>query len=146
MKKKSKLNENKNLQLLVTQAALAQKQAYAPYSQFKVGAALLTNSGKIFSGCNVENASYGGTNCAERTAIFTAVTCEGNFQIKDMVVITSGDKPWPPCGLCRQVIFEFSTEKTMIHIAQNHKGIQKIIKSYTIKELLPEAFGPKDLA
>lgn len=120
----------------------SQKNAYAPYSHFKVGAALITDNHKIFSGCNVENASYGGTICAERSAIFAAVAAEAKIVIQDILVVTSGQKPWPPCGLCRQVIFEFANQSTRIHLANE----QKIFKSYLIKELLPEAFGPKSLS
>jgi cytidine deaminase len=138
--KKSKAKSS-DLQNLCDQAHLAQKNAYAPYSKFKVGAAILTSSGHIYSGCNVENASYGGTICAERTAITRAVATEGKIKIKDICVVTSGKTPWPPCGLCRQVIMEFASDQTRVHVA-NEKGVQK---SYLFKDLLPEAFGPENL-
>lgn len=92
------------------------RKAYSPYSQFKVGAALITTSGNLYVGCNVENASYGLTNCAERTAIFNAITVEGkNMKIAKMAVVVASLKAFPPCGACRQVISEFSTSDTQLY-------------------------------
>ena len=115
-------------------------RAYAPYSKFKVGAAVLTESGRIFSGCNVENASYGLCNCAERTAIFSAVAA-GERKFKCVAVYTPTRTATAPCGACRQVIFEFGP-RIRVHSFCN--GLDRIDGS--IKSLLPAAFGPADLA
>jgi len=96
---------------LLTAARKAMKNAYAPYSRFKVGAALLTAKGDIVSGCNVENTSYGLTNCAERTAIFAAVASSGpNLEIRAIAVVNNQGVACSPCGACRQVIYEFGPE------------------------------------
>lgn len=131
---KSELTELKRD--LFQAAQKARELAYAPYSKYQVGAAVLMDNGKIYGGCNVENASYGGTNCAERTAIFKAISESPSRKIKEVLVITDADQPWPPCGICRQVIAEFATQDTPIYVA-NLKGIQKTFK---LKDLLPEAF------
>ena len=120
---------------LLQAARAAMKQAYAPYSRFKVGAALLTSSGEVFSGCNVENASYGLTNCAERTAIFTAVTKLGPKMIIEAIAVVNNQRlPCSPCGACRQVIYEFGPEATVFF-----QGL-KAWKARRITELLPEGF------
>ncbi len=137
-KSANKINYSEQLH---AKAITARKNSYSPYSHYKVGAALLTESGNIYAGCNVENASYGGTICAERSAIFSAVAAEGQIKIKELLVITAEKKPWPPCGFCRQVIAEFATSKTKIHLADENK----IKTSYNLAELLPEAFGPSHL-
>jgi len=114
------------------------KHAHAPYSHFRVGAALRTRGGKIFSGCNVENASYGMTNCAERTAIFSAVTELGpGMEIEAIAVVNAQDAPCSPCGACRQVIYEFGPE-AMVYF-QGAKGW----KCVSIAGLLPEGFRLK---
>src|SRR6516165_383363 len=96
---------------LLKAARATMKNAHAPYSNFRVGSALLTTKGKVFSGCNVENASYGMTNCAERTAIFTAVAKLGpKFEIKAIAVVNNQGAPCSPCGACRQVIYEFGPD------------------------------------
>ena len=111
------------------------KKAYAPYSRFRVGAALLTTRGKVFSGCNVENASYGMTNCAERTAIFSAVAQLGpKWKIRAIAVVNDHGVPCSPCGACRQVIFEFG--ENAIVIFKGQKGYQQL----PISDLLPESF------
>lgn len=116
--------------------------AYAPYSKFQVGAAVLTASGKIFAGCNVENASYGLTNCAERTAIFNAVAAgERTLKLRCVVVYTPTRTPTAPCGACRQVIFEFGPEARVISFCRGREQIDLAIGA-----LLPGAFGPADLA
>ena len=130
-----------DLKKLHRQALKAMKNAYAPYSKFHVGAALATTNGKIFAGCNVENASYGGTICAERSAVVAAVAELGKMQIRDLLVVTRSKTGWPPCGFCRQVIYEFANDQTRVHVA-NLKGIQA---SFTVAELLPAAFGPRHL-
>lgn len=119
-------------------ARSAEKNAYAPYSGFRVGAALLTQKGAVFSGCNVENISYGATICAERNAITTAVAAEGpEMKIKELTVVTDCEEPWPPCALCLQVIAEFALPDTTIFLV-NFKG--KVI-SYCLNELLPHPFS-----
>jgi cytidine deaminase len=122
------------------EAVAIRKKTYSPYSNFGVGSALVTSKGKIYSGTNVENASYGGTICAERVAIVEAVK-SGDKKFSHIVVVTDTKMSTPPCGMCRQVMAEFFDNKTQIWI-----GDLKEIKSvYTFKELLPEAFGPKNL-
>ena len=114
---------------LVRQAFLAQQQAYAPYSEFLVGAALLTEDGKIYQGCNIENAAYSPGNCAERTAYFTAIAIVGNKRGE------AGDY-CPPCGVCRQVMAEFCKADFEILLAKDTENW----KSYTLEQLLPERF------
>ena len=127
------------LKKLKAAAKAAAGRAYAPYSKFRVGAAVLTGSGKIFTGANVENASYGLSNCAERTAIFSAVAT-GERKIKCIVVYTPTRNATAPCGACRQVIFEFSPTMRVISICDGRDQIDGSIRS-----LLPAAFGPADL-
>ncbi len=105
---------------LITRARNAQKNAYAPFSQFKVGAALLTKNGQIYSGCNVENSTYGATNCAERTAVFTAV-CNGARSFQKIVVVTDSEDPVMPCGICRNVLYEFSPNMEIIAVGASGK-------------------------
>jgi cytidine deaminase, homotetrameric len=127
---------------LIKKAIEAKANAYAPYSNFKVGAAILTEENKIFSGCNIENASYGATNCAERTAIFKAIS-EGYTKIKAVAVI-GDDKAFTfPCGICRQVIAEFAVDSEIdIIIIKNEN--EYIIKKF--EEILPGAFTKEDLS
>jgi cytidine deaminase len=122
---------------LMKRAKEAKKMAYVPYSNFKVGAALLTTNGKVFTGCNVENASYGATNCAERTAIFKAVS-EGEREFK-AIAITGDSKTTYPCGICRQVIAEFGDDIDIILDGKDGLVITNI------SELLPHSFSGKDL-
>jgi cytidine deaminase len=111
------------------------KNAHAPYSNFKVGATILTESGAQYSGCNVENASYGLTICAERNAIFAAVAAEGTgMKIKAVAVATERDGPCAPCGACRQVIFEFGPDALILFRGQTGTEQMEITK------LLPEGF------
>lgn len=127
---------------LKTAARLAASRAYAPYSKFRVGAAILASSGKIYAGCNVENASYGLCNCAERTAIFSAVAAgERALKIVCVAVYTPTKTATAPCGACRQVIYEFGPEARVI---SNCAGPQEV--DVSIDALLPGAFGPADLA
>jgi cytidine deaminase len=120
---------------LVRAARAAMKNAYAPFSHFKVGAAILTSRGDIFAGCNVENSSYGMTNCAERTAIFSAVAAKGpGLEIVAVAVTNAQDVPCSPCGACRQVIYEFGPKAVIFY--QGDKGD----KENHITELLPEGF------
>lgn len=122
-------------------ACKAQQRAHAPYSDALIGAAVLMADGQIFAGCNVENASYGGTVCAERVAIWKAVSEGATKQIKEILVVSDAEKPWPPCGFCRQVIAEFANEHTLIHTT----NLQGKIKSFQFPEIFPEAFTPKHL-
>jgi cytidine deaminase len=119
---------------LIARARLAQKNAYAPFSKFKVGAALLTDKGLIYSGCNVENSTYGATNCAERTAMFTAV-CDGARSFKKIVVVTDSESPVMPCGICRNVLFEFSPEMEIIAV-----GASGEIERAQLSALFPKGF------
>src|SRR5271157_123384 len=120
---------------LLRSASKVMKNAHAPYSKFRVGAAILLSNGKIFSGCNVENASYGMTNCAERTAIFSAVAELGpRIEIRAGPVTNDQGVPCSPCGACRQVIYEFGPDATIFF--QGAQGPQQA----HITELLPEGF------
>ncbi len=119
---------------LINAAIEASKKAYAPYSNFHVGAALLTKSGKIFQGCNVENASFGATNCAERTAIFSAVV-NGETKFEKLVIYVDRKEFTPPCGMCRQVISEFSHDIEIL-LANNCGEVKRT----NIRELLPLSF------
>lgn len=120
---------------LIEAAQGAMKNAYAPYSRFKVGAALLTSSGDVFTGCNVENASYGLTNCAERTAIFSAVAQVGpEMEIRAIAVVNDRSAPCSPCGACLQVIYEFGPKATVFFLSA--KGWKEL----PITDLLPEGF------
>ncbi|HDK26873.1 MAG TPA: cytidine deaminase [Candidatus Atribacteria bacterium] len=130
---------NLGYERLFKEAKKAREKAYTPYSKFKVGAAVLTTDGKIFTGCNIENASFGLTVCAERVAILKAIS-EGSYKFEAMAIIGDTKRPCSPCGACRQVISEFGED---IKIAMsNLKGDVKIKK---ISELLPEAFNKNDL-
>jgi len=121
---------------LLSAAIYARKKAYAPYSGFKVGAALRGSVGEIFSGCNVENASYGLTLCAERTTVCTAVAA-GIRTFTQMVIVADSETPCPPCGACRQFLFEFAPNLELW--VANLSGETRF---YRLSDLLPEAFGP----
>ncbi|MGG3956200.1 cytidine deaminase [Anoxybacillus sp. CHMUD] len=129
-----------NKQLLIEAAKQARERAYVPYSKFKVGAALLTKDGKVYGGCNIENASYGLCNCAERTALFKAYS-EGDHEYAMLAVVADTERPVPPCGACRQVIVELC-DPNMPVILANMKGD---VQETTVKELLPGAFLKEDL-
>lgn len=126
------------IQKLMDCAIKARENAYSPYSHFAVGAALLCKDGTLFEGCNIENASYGLTNCAERTAIFKAVS-EGHIKFKALAVVADTEGPCAPCGACRQVMAEF---KIPLIIMGNLMGNIKIV---TIEELLPFSFSECDV-
>ncbi|OJV64544.1 MAG: cytidine deaminase [Clostridiales bacterium 38-18] len=123
---------------LVEKAYEAMQFSYSPYSNFKVGAALLTTSGKVYTGCNVEIASFGATNCAERTAIFKAIS-EGNHDYSAIAVVSSSRDFTYPCGICRQVIVEFAKDIDII-VAKDYD-----YEVYKIDELLPKSFTQIDL-
>lgn len=125
---------------LISKAIAAREKAYVPYSNFKVGAALITDDNKIYTGCNIENASYGASNCAERTAIFKAVS-EGALKIKAIAIVGDLDNYTSPCGICRQVILEFASENIKIILAKNEKDY--IVK--TMEEILPSGFNKSNL-
>ena len=127
-------------ELLMEEAKLAREKAYVPYSKFKVGAALLSEKGVVYRGCNIENAAYSMTNCAERTALFKAVS-EGDTTFKKLVVVADTEGPVSPCGACRLVISELCP-KDMEVILTNLKGD---VQTLTVAELLPGAFSPEDL-
>lgn len=123
---------------LIEAARKYRENSYSPYSHFKVGAAVLTKDGKVYGGCNIENSSYGLTNCAERTAIFKAVS-EGEREFAALAVIADTDGPCSPCGACRQVIADFRIPRI---IMANLRGEVKVV---TLSELLPFAFSDSDL-
>ncbi len=124
-------------QELIKIANEAKEMAYSPFSNFKVGAALLGKSGKVYTGCNVENSTYGATNCAERTAIFKAIS-EGEREYTKIAIMSSSGDFTSPCGICRQVIFEFMEDGEII--LGNDAGEEKV---YTVREMLPEGFRLK---
>lgn len=122
---------------LVRLAVEARENSYSPYSGFKVGAALLTKSGKVYKGCNIENGAFSPTNCAERTAVFTAVS-DGEKDFSAIAVVGGADEInafCPPCGVCRQVLSEFCDKDFEIHLFNGEE-----IKTFTLGELFPESF------
>ena len=131
---------------LILEAKEAREHAYTPYSHFQVGAALVAKSGKIYHGCNIENAAYGPTNCAERTAFFKAVY-DGEREF-ERIAIAGGPEGSPadtlcaPCGVCRQVMAEFCHPDEFLVLLENHQGERKAL---TLRELLPHGFGPEYL-
>jgi len=124
---------------LIESAKQARQRAFAPYSNFKVGAAVRTKSGKIFTGCNVESASYGLTVCAERVAIWKAVS-EGETEFEQIVVVAGTDELTPPCGACRQIIWEFCGD-----VPVTFANLEDKTETVQMKELLPRAFDTKFL-
>lgn len=132
--------ENVSIENLSKIANQMLEMSYVPYSKFPVGAAIVTKDGKVYTGCNIENASYPLTNCAERTAIFKAVS-EGDKDFQTIIVTADTEEPVSPCGACRQVLVEFC-EPEMPVVLTNKKGD---IKETTVSELLPGAFKEKDM-
>ena len=136
-----------NAEGLLVMAAMTRHSAYAPYSHYKVGAALLTEKGKIYTGCNIENAAYTPSNCAERTAFFKAVS-DGEREFRAIAIVGGKEGAdeydfCAPCGVCRQVMMEFCNPETfqiILAVDKEHYDI------YTLKELLPLGFGPTNLA
>ncbi|MBC7241062.1 MAG: cytidine deaminase [Anaerolineae bacterium] len=126
-----------NIDALIEQAKQAREGAYAPYSHFAVGAALLTRSGRVFTGANVENASYGLTVCAERVAVFKAVTA-GEREFAAIAIASSNGAS--PCGACRQVLAEFGLDILVISVDMDDR-----VRQWRLEELLPASFGPQDL-
>ena len=125
---------------LYAEAVRSHDNSYSPYSKHKVGAALRLSDGRIFGGCNVENSSYGGAICAERTAVVKAVSeSRGSGPtVVEVVVVTDANPPWPPCGICRQFLSEFATPETRVH-STNLAGD---VVSASFGKLLPNAFTP----
>jgi cytidine deaminase len=126
-----------NAKRLLEAAAHAMQKAYAPYSKFRVGSALLTEDGSIVTGCNVENSSFGLTNCAERTALFSAVA-SGKTKFKAVAIVADGDQKPYPCGACRQVLAEFCLPGLPVYVASS--GDLNAFEKTSIGELLPKAF------
>jgi cytidine deaminase len=122
---------------LIQAAAEAAQRAYAPYSRFRVGAAILAESGEVYTGCNVENASYGVGICAERNAATTMVN-SGDLKIKAVAVVSLDGPRIFPCGACRQFLHEFGCEEVLVQSDSE-------VESYPFAEILPHAFGPEDL-
>ncbi len=120
---------------LIEQARSAREKAYAPYSNFKVGAALLTRDGRVFTGCNIENAAYGDAICAEKVAIIKAIS-EGSCDFSELVVVADSKEPSSPCGSCRQILFEFNPDLlvTMVNLEGDTMAM-------TVKELMPYGFA-----
>jgi cytidine deaminase len=129
-----------NTEKLIEESKKAREKAYVPYSNFQVGAALLTTDGKVYHGCNIENAAYSMCNCAERTALFKAYS-EGDRDFKMLAVVADTERPCSPCGACRQVISELCPSDMKV-VLTNLKGD---ILELTVAELLPGAFSPEDL-
>lgn len=119
---------------LIKEARLALNNSYSPYSKFKVGAAILTPNGKVYTGCNIENVSYGGTVCAERIALFKAVS-EGEKFFEKLVIVSEADDYIYPCGICRQIMAEFNLPKIIV------TNINDEYREYTLNDLLPKAFN-----
>lgn len=131
--------------ILIEKAMQAREKAYTPYSHFRVGAALLSKKGKIYTGCNIENAAYTPTNCAERTAVFKAVS-EGEREFEKIAIVGGTEGKvlglCPPCGVCRQVLREFAVPKEFgVILAKSTEEYRE----YTLAELFPEGFGPENL-
>lgn len=123
------------------QAITAMSFSHSPYSKKKIGACVLLSNGRSYSGCNIENASYGGTVCAERVAIWKAISENSSAHITEIYIASDEISPWPPCGFCRQVLAEFAKPETQVHLV-NLNGTEK---SYRFSELFPEAFRPEHL-
>ena len=132
--------QSPEIRALYDAALTARSRAYAPYSGCLVGAAILTASGGVYVGCNVENASYGATLCAERVAIGAAVSSEGAPRLVAVMVVTDAPEPWPPCGMCRQVIVEFGAD-CIIYCA----NLAGDVRRTAFADLFPQAFVPDHL-
>ncbi|MGN1387570.1 MAG: cytidine deaminase [Bacillus sp. (in: firmicutes)] len=125
---------------LMEEAKKARENAYVPYSKFKVGAALLTKDGKVYHGCNIENAAYSMCNCAERTAIFSAYAVK-DTEFEALAVVADTERPCSPCGACRQVMAELCPKDMIVYLTNLKGDVQEI----TVEQLLPGAFLPEDL-
>ncbi len=134
---------------LVEEAIEARKMAYTPYSKFKVGAALMTKDGKVYRGCNIENSSYTPTNCAERTAVFKAIS-EGDYDFEAIAIVGGFEDQTEfglvtPCGVCRQVLREFCSDDFKIILLNGSVNGVKQYEVYKLSEILPLSFGPEDM-
>lgn len=134
-------NQPEDIQELYQVALKAREHSYSPYSSYKVGTAIRTSDGKVFSGCNVENASFGATICAERVAIQKAVSEIGKFSLSEILVVTKANPPWPPCGMCRQVIAEFAQNDVTVYMT----NVEGVFLKIAFSKLFPEAFTPFNL-
>lgn len=136
----------KDIDKMIKMALQARKKSYAPYSNFRVGACLQADTGEFYLGCNIENAGYTATNCAERTAFFKAVS-DGKKQFQKIAIMGGNDKEkldfCPPCGVCLQVMMEFCNPEIFQIILGNSDGEYKV---YLLKELLPVGFGPENIS
>lgn len=132
--------DQSRLDALLERAFEAREHAYAPYSRFRVGACLLASSGREYMGCNIENAAFSPTNCAERTALFQAVY-EGERDFDAIAIACSGHDPAFPCGVCRQALSEFCHPDMPVYCANDAREATL----FTLGQLLPNSFGPKDL-
>jgi cytidine deaminase len=126
---------------LLQPAIQAQSHAHAPYSTKFIGSSVLWSDGSITSGCNIENASYGATVCAERVAIWKGISEDNHRRIKEILVVSPSLPPWPPCGMCRQVISEFGDPLTLVHWTDG----KTVIKTKTFAEMLPETYDSRFL-
>ncbi|MGR9049965.1 cytidine deaminase [Halobacillus faecis] len=126
---------------LINEAEKIREKAYVPYSKFPVGAALVTEDGTLYTGCNIENAAYPVTCCAERVAIFKAVS-DGHDKFKELAVVADTKRPVPPCGSCRQVMSEFFQSDVKIYTTNLHGDT----KTFTMEEILPFSFSSADLS
>ncbi|MBO4278583.1 MAG: cytidine deaminase [Spirochaetales bacterium] len=122
---------------LVEEALEARENSYAPYSEFRVGAAILTETGNIYRGCNVENASFGATICAERGAAMTAIGAEGRVRFKAIAIASSSENPAPPCGMCLQFLAEFMGPEAPVYLVSSVSGT---VREYTFGTLMPLRF------
>jgi cytidine deaminase len=139
--------DKKTTNELIKKAAAVMKNSYSPYSNYKVGAAVLFEDGKIYTGTNVENASYGGTVCAERNAVFNAVS-NGQRKIKALAVATKKGKTneiTGPCGICLQVISEFAEQSVPVFLAQTDAGEEITVRRCKLKDLYPRSFTKENL-
>jgi len=124
-------------QELINRARQVRENSYSPYSEFKVGAAILTDKGNIYCGCNVENASFGGSICAERGAAMTAVAAEGAGRFLAIAIASGSDEPAPPCGICRQFLSEFTSPDAPVYLVSAKSGV---VRDYTFGDLMPLTF------
>lgn len=129
------------LSTLLSAAIEAQEQAYAPYSTKFIGSSVLWDDGSITHGCNIENASYGATVCAERVAIWKGISEKKHRKILEIMVVSPANPPWPPCGMCRQVMSEFASPETLVHWSDGNT----LTKTKTFAELLPETYDSRFL-
>jgi cytidine deaminase len=128
-----------DIERLIAAAQASRARAHAPYSRYRVGAALLTRSGGFYAGCNVENASYGATICAERSAI-AAMVAAGGVEPVACAVVTAGPRPGAPCGICRQVLSEFAADLLIVLVAEDPRGKITSRRRVRLRALLPDAF------